>query len=148
MTHAVNKRATDGDAMEFGEWEVDDYVFDESAEEGEVQESLPLRRTQLQLANATHPPAADDDVVDGVGDGVADYAKEVLLLVDAGNGFNNLSRYGMLWTVRYRWCKLFKFTFDCYRHEIRLVCCQPSGAADIILSKEGVTKSDHLTMAL
>ena len=27
---------------------------------------------------------------------------EVFLLVDAANGFNNLSRYGMLWTVRHR----------------------------------------------
>ena len=113
-----------------------------------MQESLPLRRTQLQLANATHPPAAGDDVVDGVGDGVADSTKEVLLLVDAANGFNNLSRYGMLWTVRHRWRKLSKFTFDCYRHEIRLVCRQPGGAAEIILSKEGVTQSDHLAMAL
>ena len=86
-----------------------------------MQESLPLRRTQLQLANATHPPAAGDDVVDGVGDGVADSAKEVFLLVNAENVFNNLSCYGMLWTVWHRWRKLSKFTFDCYRHEIRLV---------------------------
>ena len=113
-----------------------------------MQESLPSRRTQLQLTNTTHPPATGDDVLDGVGDGVADSAKEVFLLVDAENCFNNLSRYGMLWTVRHRWRKLSKFTFDCYRHEIRLVCRQPGGTDDIILSKEGVTQSDHLTMSL
>ena len=113
-----------------------------------MQESLPSRRTQLQLTNTTHPPATGDDVLDGVGDGVADSAKEVLLLVYAANGFNNLIRYGMIWTVWHRWRKLSKFSFDCYRHEIRLVCRQPGGAAEIILSKEGVTQSDPLAMEL
>ena len=74
-------------------------------------------------------------MVDGVGDGVADSTKEVLLLVDAANGFNNLSRYGMLWTVRHRCHKLSKFSFDCYRHEIRLVCRQTGGSDDILIIK-------------
>ena len=30
-------------------------------------------------------------------------SEELLLLVDASNGFNNLSRYGILWTVCH-WC--------------------------------------------
>ena len=41
-----------------------------------------------------------------------------------------------------------KFTFDCYRNEIRLVCRQLGGAVEIILSKEGATQSDHLTTSL
>ena len=42
--------------------------------------------------------------------------EEVLLLVDAANGFNNLSRYGMLWTCRHRCAKMSRFAFNCYRH--------------------------------
>ena len=61
--------------------------------------------------------------------------EEVLLLVDAANGFNNLSRYGMLWTVRHRCAKLSRFAFNCYRHEIRLVCRRPGMEALILLSK-------------
>ena len=86
--------------------------------------------------------------MDGVGDGVADSAKEVLLLVNAANGFNNLNRCGMLWTLRHRCPKFSKFAFNCYRREILLVCRQPVDAAEILLSKEGVTQSDPLAMAL
>ena len=73
---------------------------------------------------------------------------EALLLVDAANGFNNLSRYGMLWTLRHRCPKTSHFTFNCYRHEITLICRQPGGEVEIILSKEGVTQGDPLAMAL
>ena len=48
--------------------------------------------------------------------------QEILLLVDAANGFNMLSRLGMLWTVRHRCPKLSRFAFNCYRHEIWLLC--------------------------
>ena len=37
-------------------------------------------------------------------------------LVDACNGFNELSRLAMLWTVRHRWPEEVKFAFNCYRH--------------------------------
>ena len=65
--------------------------------------------------------------------------EEVLLLVDAANGFNNLSRYSMLWTVRHRCPRLSRLTFNCYWHQVRLICRQPGGEPDIILSKEGVS---------
>ena len=73
---------------------------------------------------------------------------EVLLLVDAANGFNNQSRYGMMWTVRHRCPKMFRFTFNCYCHEITLICRQPGGEIVTILSKEGVTQGDPLAMDL
>ena len=47
---------------------------------------------------------------------------EVLLLVDATNGFNNPSMYCMLWTVRYRCTKLSCFAFNCSQYEIHPVC--------------------------
>ena len=88
----------------------------------------------------------DDEATDDSEDETS--KEEVLLLVDAANGFNNLSRYGMLWTVRHRCAKLSRFAFNCYRHEIRLVCRQSGMEALILLSKEGVTQGDPLAMAL
>ena len=49
--HSVNKRASDGNTMEFGDWEVDDSVWAETAEPGELQDSVPRRRARM-LADA------------------------------------------------------------------------------------------------
>ena len=35
--------------------------------------------------------------------------------VDDRNGFNDLSRLGMLWKVRHRWPEGARFAFNCYR---------------------------------
>ena len=43
------------------------------------------------------------------------------LLVDARNGFNELSRKAMLWTVKGRWTNGAKFAFNCYRHAGQLI---------------------------
>eukprot|EP00957_Ditylum_brightwellii_P198386 15117760-Ditylum_brightwellii.AAC.1 len=37
-------------------------------------------------------------------------------LVDARNGFNELSRLAMLWTVHHRWTAGARFVFNCYHH--------------------------------
>eukprot|EP00957_Ditylum_brightwellii_P178874 13625507-Ditylum_brightwellii.AAC.1 len=37
-------------------------------------------------------------------------------LVDARNGFNELSRMAMLWMVRHRWSSGAQFMFNCYQH--------------------------------
>ena len=42
--HAVKTRAARKETMEFGDWEVDDSIWEQEAENGEVQESLPERR--------------------------------------------------------------------------------------------------------
>ena len=42
---------------------------------------------------------------------------KLLLLVNAANGFNNLSRLAMLWTIRHRWPKIARFAFNAYRHQ-------------------------------
>ena len=74
--------------------------------------------------------------------------KEVLLLIDAVNGFSHLIRYSMLWMVCHRCSTLSRFAFNCYRHQICLVCYQPGMEALILLSKEGVMQGDPLAMAL
>ena len=71
-----------------------------------------------------------------------------VLLVDARNGFNELSRKAMLWTVRHRWSRGARFSFNCYRHFSRLLLRRPGGQAEIILSEEGVTQGDPLSMLL
>ena len=46
-------------------------------------------------------------------------------LVDACNDFNELSRLGMLWTVRHRWPAGARFAFNCYKHWAQLLLRQP-----------------------
>ena len=38
------------------------------------------------------------------------------MLVDARNGFNEMSRLSMLWTVRHSWPAGARFALNCYRH--------------------------------
>eukprot|EP00957_Ditylum_brightwellii_P141679 10793766-Ditylum_brightwellii.AAC.1 len=58
-------------------------------------------------------------------------------LVDACNGFNKLSRYAMLWTVRHKWPSGARFLFNCYRHWLLLAIKQPGKEAIFLHSKEG-----------
>ena len=46
-------------------------------------------------------------------------------LVDAHNGFNELSRLAILWTVRHRWPAEARLEFNCYRHEAQLLLHEP-----------------------
>ena len=64
----------------------------------------------------------------------------LLTLVDARNGFNELSRYAMLWTARHRWPKGAQFVFNCYRQYARCLLCNPGSEPSILLSREGVTQ--------
>ena len=66
----------------------------------------------------------------------------VALMVDAANGFNELGRKAMLWTVRHRWAAAARFTFNCYRHSAMLILRCPGKPCYILLSSEGVTQGD------
>ena len=57
--------------------------------------------------------------------GETDEGFEGITLVDAKNGFNELSRYAMLWTARHKWAKGSRFAMNCYRHFSRVVMRQP-----------------------
>ena len=69
-------------------------------------------------------------------------------LVDARNGFNELSRLVMLWTVRHRWPAGARFAFNCYKNWAQLLLRQPGELSVTILSREGVTQGDPLSMVL
>ena len=69
-------------------------------------------------------------------------------LVDSRNGFNELSRLAMLWTVHHCWPAGTRFMFNCYRQWAQLVLRQPRELPVTILSREGVTQEDSLLMLL
>jgi hypothetical protein len=71
-----------------------------------------------------------------------------VLLVDAANGFNELGRKAMLWTVRHRWANGAQFSFNCYRHAAQLILRRREGDCTVLLSREGVTQGDPLSMIL
>ena len=45
----------------------------------------------------------------------------VCLLANTDNGFNNLLRLEMLWTVAHRWTAALRFAFNCYIHFLQLL---------------------------
>jgi hypothetical protein len=80
--------------------------------------------------------------------GIEDEEATAALLVDATNGFNELSRKAMLWTVRHRWANGARFSFNCYRHSAQLILRRRGSPCAILLSREGVTQGDPLSMVL
>ena len=98
---------------------------------------------------APQPPATQEFMTDEEGPTVdtAD-SPHVTLLVDARNGFNELGRKTMLWTVRHTWAAGFRFAFNCYRHVAQLIVRRAEGPCSVILSEEGITQGDPLSMIL
>ena len=70
------------------------------------------------------------------------------ILVDAYNGYNKLSRLLMLWVVRHRCQAGARFAFNCFRHWSQLLFCKPSDAPVILLSREGFSQGDFISMVL
>ena len=69
-------------------------------------------------------------------------------LVDACNGFNKLIRLAMLWNERNLWLLGARFAFNCYRHWVQLLLRRMGDPPVTIMSQEGVTHGDPLSMVL
>ena len=93
----------------------------------------------------THPGQEESEAT---ADNAGEEQAKLLLLVDAANGFNNLSRLAMLWTIRHRWPKIAWFAFDTHCHQQRLYVRRAGLAALVILSMEDVKQGDPLAMAM
>ena len=70
------------------------------------------------------------------------------MLVDTRNGFNELSRLAMLWTVRHCWPAGARFAFNCYKNWAQLILHQTGDPPVTILSREGVNQGYPLSMVL
>ena len=62
------------------------------------------------------------------------------LLVDADNGFNNMCRYAMLWTIRHLWPRAARFCFNSYRHFAEAFVEASSNEPLVIESQEGIAQ--------
>ena len=56
-------------------------------------------------------------------------------LIDEHNGFSELSRLAMLWTVRHIWPAGARFLFNCYRHWVKLLLRHQGEPPVTILSR-------------
>ena len=79
-------------------------------------------RKLLKVEEAPMEPVEPEDV-------------HVALMMDATNGFNELSRKEMLWTVQHRWAAAARFTFNSYRHSAMLILLCPGKSCFILLSR-------------
>jgi len=70
-------------------------------------------------------------------------------LFDARNGFNQVNRYLMLWTVAHCWTKASRLAFNCYCHQnIVFVRNRPGKPPITILSRTGIAQGCSLSMNL
>ena len=68
------------------------------------------------------------------------------MLIDSCNRFNKLIPLEMLWTVRHHWQAGARFAFNFYKHWAQLLLRQTGELPVTILSREGFTQGDPLSM--
>ena len=158
-THNVGQRRVERVLAQRAEEEVED----DAAAEGQEEDTEKVAR--LQMNNLTLETAgAEEEVAEGLeaalemeveergregeeGGGGNQQALESLefltqesepsgtMIVDSRNGFKELSRLAMLWTVRHRWSSGAIFAFNCYKHWTQLLLRHPGKLPVTILSR-------------
>ena len=98
----------------------------------------------LDVDPPPNPPDPGDDTPAMDRESTAD--PPGVLLVDARNGFNELNRKCMLWTIRHLWPSAARFSYNLYRHQAILVVRRCPDTATFLLSREGVTQGCPLAM--
>ena len=66
-----------------------------------------------------------------------------LLVMDASNAFNSISRAAAIWNTRIYWSRCSRYVFNSYRGYAVLFI---AGSQVTLLSKEGVTQGDPLAI--
>jgi hypothetical protein len=108
-----------------------------------AEDDDPLPRPQVPLD--TQP----EEILEGQPESVEeDDDPFVQLMLDAFNGFNELGRKAMLWTVRHLWAPGARFALNCYRHQGMLILRRKGDDCYTLFSQEGVTQGDPLSMIL
>ncbi len=87
--------------------------------------------------------AGIEGAVHGMGDLFSEDGTEGLLLVDAANAFNSISRPAAIWNTRVLWPRCSRYVFNTYRGFAALYL---QGSTDCLWSREGVTQGDSLSM--
>ena len=95
------------------------------------QQTIARRRGLTRRTGRRTQPGQEES--EATADDPGEEQAKLLLLVDTVNGFNNLSRLAMLWTIRHHWPKMAWFA---YRHQRRLYV-QCAGLAVIIIFSMG-----------
>jgi hypothetical protein len=70
------------------------------------------------------------------------------LFLNARNGFNELGLCAILLTILHRWAAGFRSAFNCYRHAAQLILRRKDWQGYTLLSSEGVTQGNPLSMIL
>ena len=68
-----------------------------------------------------------------------------VLFVDGRKAFNSVNRLAALWNARILWPQCYRFLFNTYCGYARLFV---QGSDQVLLSKEGVTQGDPLSMMM
>ena len=71
-----------------------------------------------------------------------------LLFVDATNVFNSVNRVAAFWNARVLWPQCSRFPFNTYHKYASLLVQDGNAVNNCLLSKEGVTQGDPLSMML
>lgn len=108
--------------------------------------SAQYRGVGYQSPSISSSDSDEDSILDS-SDSLLD--PDAVVLIDARNGFNELNRFAMLWTVCHLWPAGARFAFHCYRHTPILFLRRGAGKQCVKLhSREGITQGDSLSMLL
>ena len=126
---------------------------------GECRQRLEAKAMALATGTDLQEVCAADQLCAGAKAGVEaavhamrevfeDPDTECLLLVDASNAFNRLSRPAALWNCRVLWPRCSRYLFNSYRGFAVVVLRGADNCTHVILSREGTTQGCPLAMLM
>ena len=102
-------------AVRFNNLRIETAGTEEDAEEG-LAEALEMEVELDRESEGEEEGGGTQQTLNALEFLTQEVEPSVTTLVDAHNGFNELSRLAMLWTVRHLWPAGAIFAFNCYKH--------------------------------